>query len=282
MLLKSKKTIFFILIFILVFFMIFNNLNKINHIIFSYPDNIEFAWDEMIKNKETIEKFKITYNNINIYQILNYIKSYNTYIPYIEEELLKNNMPTDLKYIPIVESSLNIKALSPAKAAWIWQFMPETAKEYWLIVDEYIDERYNFYKSTKASIKYFKKLYDRFWDRKLVIASYNRWQTAIAKALEDQNANNFYELKINKETTNYIYKVLAIKYIFQNIEENKPFLKRFFLNKKPKEIIEINWEIKDLKEWAKKNNYDYNFIKENNPWILSDYLYEWNWELIVK
>gem|GEM_PF-3458889 len=71
----------------------------------------------MIKNKETIEKFKITYNNINIYQILNYIKSYNTYIPYIEEELLKNNMPTDLKYIPIVESSLNIKALSPAKAA---------------------------------------------------------------------------------------------------------------------------------------------------------------------
>jgi membrane-bound lytic murein transglycosylase D len=88
--------------------------------------------------------------------------------------LKKNTIPDDFKYLPIAESALRDDVVSGAGAAGIWQFMPETAKRYNLRVDEQIDERYNFEKSTQAAILYIKDLYDIFGNWTLAAAAYNR------------------------------------------------------------------------------------------------------------
>jgi membrane-bound lytic murein transglycosylase MltF len=84
------------------------------------------------------------------------------YVPFIEEKLAEKNLPDDLKYLPIAESALRNDVVSSAGAAGIWQFMPETAKQYGLIVNENIDERYHFEKSTLAALEYLEDLHKKF------------------------------------------------------------------------------------------------------------------------
>lgn len=278
---NNKYFLVFFTIFIIAIFSILSNIfsNKNQEIFFDYPKwNINFSDIEIDKNNFYIkQRFDKEYLNVsyNLYQFFLYAKRMPLYMPHIEKKLKEYELPDDLKYLPIAESALRDDAISSVWAAWIWQFMPETAREYWLIVNENIDERYNFEKSTESALKYLKYLNKKFKDWPLAIASYNRWQNAISKALKEQNVDNYFDLVLNDETSRYFFRILAIKYVILDYETKKDKIDKVIgwtyepINYN---YIDINYEIDDLKIWSKDNNYKYKDIKTLNPWILWDYL----------
>lgn len=289
---KNLMIIFIILI--TIFLIVFNNfLNKNNlqnnSIIFSYPWSIlEFAWEKLpnLENNYFIkERFDKEFLNTsyNLYQFFLYVKRLPLYMWFIEENLQKYNIPNDFKYLPIAESALRNDIVSTVWAAWIWQFMPETAREYGLIVNDDIDERYNFEKATIAAIKYINYLHSIFWNRTLVAASYNRWQNGIKRALEEQKVDNYYDLYLNEETSRYVFRILAIKYVIKDYESKKSYIDKIigWVYKEPKtEVIKV-WKVPDLKKWAIDNWQNYKTIKTLNMWIRKDFLPEWDWEVKV-
>lgn len=290
----TKSLMIICIVLITIFLIVFNifwkknNLNN-NSIIFSYPwNNLNFAWEklpDLEQNYFIKERFDKEFLNIsyNLYQFFLYVKRLPLYMWYIEDKLDEYNIPSDFKYLPIAESALRNDVVSTVWAAWIWQFMAETAREYWLIVNEEIDERYNFEKSTIAAVKYIEYLHELFWNRTLVAASYNRWQNAIKRALEDQKVDNYYDLYLNEETSRYVFRILAIKYVIQDYESNKSYIDKIigWVYTEPRtEIIKV-WKVEDLKKWAIDNWQNYQTIKILNMWIKKDFLPEWNWELKI-
>ena len=182
---------------------------------FSYDRDYYFAWEIIDDKYKNNLKDEFSFSFLKVYKIILYKYRYNTYIPCIESKLYENGIPSDFKYLAIVESSLDNRALSNKWALWIRQFMPETWKDFWLEIDDSIDERLDFYKSTDAAIYYLKELYEQFWSWPLVAASYNRWETAIQKALEEQGVDNYYDLDLNEETGRFVYKIIWVKDIFE-------------------------------------------------------------------
>lgn len=283
----KKITYIFILLWI-VFFCYLLLQSKKDNILFPYPEwDITFA-GELIPTKDdylTLQRFDkeftITWNNL--YQFYLYVKRYPLYIPYIEQELEKNNIPDDFKYLPIAESALRDDVVSTAWAGWIWQFMPDTARQYGLRVDEYIDERYNFEKSTQAAIDYIVFLHSQFDDWSLVAASYNRWENAIKEALKRQNVDSYYDLYLNEETSRYVFRIVAIKYLIQWYFENKKIIDKLIggVYTMPDVRYEEIGSIENLLEWSIQHWYNYRDIKNLNPWILWNTLPEWQWKIKV-
>lgn len=282
------------IILITIFLIVFNNFwnknySQNNSIVFSYPgNNLEFAWEELPSLEDNYfikERFDKEFLNTsyNLYQFFLYVKRLPLYMWYIEEKLSEYNIPKDFKYLPIAESALRNDVVSNVWAAWIWQFMPETALEYWLIVNENIDERYNFEKATLAAIKYLDYLHNIFWNRTLVAASYNRWQNGIKRALEDQKVDNYYDLYLNEETSRYVFRILAIKYVIKDYESKKSYIDKiiWWVYKEPKTDIVKLWKVDDLKKWALENWQNYQTIKTLNMWIKKDFLPEGNWEVKI-
>jgi hypothetical protein len=161
--------------------------------------------------------------------------------------------------------------------------MPDTAREYWLVVNENIDERYHFEKATHAALQYLNYLYNLFWDRTLAAASYNRGQIGIKRALEDQQVDNYYDLYLNEETSRYVFRILAIKYVLQDYERKKWYINKMigWQYKEPKTKIITVGKIENLKKWAEEIGQNYQTIKTLNMWIKKDFLPEGNWELKV-
>ncbi len=275
---------------ILIIWVLFNKYSSSDKsIIFSHPwTNINFADEKVPMNdvyfftKERFDK-EFYINSYNVYQDILYIKRSPLYMPYIEKSLNEAKIPNDFKYLAIAESALLNNALSSTSAAWIWQFMPETAKRFGLQVNDYVDERYNPEKSTIAAIKYFKELYKKFWDRTLVAASYNRWENGIKTALDKQKVSSFYDLYLNEETSRYVFRILAIKYIMKDYESKKWFIDKIIWDKyyPPKtKTIKVE-KIDNLYDFAIKQNENYKTIKLLNPWIIWDSLPEGKWEIKI-
>lgn len=124
-------------------------------------------------NQEKIDR-EIAITLLNAPQVVMIHKREPQYIPYIERELNRAGIPRDFVYLAIAESALRNTAVSTAGAAGIWQFMPDTARRYGLIVDEFVDERLHFVKATDAAIRYLEDLYAIFGNWTLVAAAYNR------------------------------------------------------------------------------------------------------------
>lgn len=285
---KQLMIIFIILITILT--IVFNNFyrknNSVNtNIIFSYPwNNLDFAGEKLPSLNENYfikEKFDKEFLNTsyNLYQFFLYIKRFPIYITYIEEKLKENNIPLDFKYLPIAESALRNDVVSNAGAAGIWQFMPETAREYGLMVNDDIDERYNFEKATDSAIKYLSYLYKMFEDRTLVAAAYNRWQNGIKNALKDQNVDNYYDLYLNEETSRYVFRILSIKYVVLDYENKKDYIDTVigWLYNPPKTETLFVGKINNLKKWSLEQWQNYQTVKNLNMWIKKDFLPEWKW-----
>ena len=270
-------------------FAVFNNSSSQGNLLFSYPkSDIHFAWElipttwDYYFNKQKFDKeFLITGNTL--YQFYLYIKRYPLFIPYIEEELTKADIPSDFKYLPIAESALREDVVSPAGAAGIWQFMPETAERFWLIVNESVDERYNLEKSTAAAITYLTLLHNKFNNWTLAAAAYNRWENGIARALENQRVDNYYDLSLNEETSRYVFRITAIKYLIESYFDNRTVIDAIvgWVYQKPEtEKIPLGTAI-DLYQFAAEHNQNYKTLKIMNPWILGDSLPEWDWEITI-
>ena len=258
-------------------------------IVFEYPKwDIDFAgdvlpmWNDSFDNKKRFDKeFLLTSNNL--YQFYLYVKRYPLYIPEIEEKLLMAEIPNDLKYLPIAESALRDDVVSSAWAGWIWQFMPETAKAYGLVVNDQVDERYHFEKSTDAAISYLSDLYNMFWNWSLAAAAYNRWENGLRRDMESQNVDNYYDLYLNEETSRYVFRILAIKYVMHSYFEKKDFIDRviWWVHEKPLTEKVSVWAIDDIAKWSMENGYNYKDVKVLNRWIVWNTLPEGNWEITI-
>ncbi len=198
------------------------------------------------------------------------IKRANRYFPVIAPVLKKNGVPDDMIYLAVIESTLNPRALSPAKAGGLWQFMPSTAKEYGLEVNEYVDERYDPVKATEAAARYLKNAYSRYGKWESVAASYNGGMARISNELDTQQAQSAYDLYLADETMRYMFRLLAMKLIMENPSKYGFRLSADQLYQ-PMEykVVEVNGPVDDWAVWAKDHGIDYLTLRENNPWIRS-------------
>ena len=116
------------------------------------------------------------------------------YLPLFEEYLRKYNLPDELKYLSMIESGLNPKAISYAKAGGLWQFMPRTATlDFGLRMDQYVDERLDPIKSTEAACRYMTQLYRIFGDWELVLAAYNTGPGNVKRAQKRSGRTGFWK-----------------------------------------------------------------------------------------
>jgi membrane-bound lytic murein transglycosylase D len=137
------------------------------------------------------------------------------YFPLFEEVLDKNNMPDELKYLPLIESALNPQAVSSAGATGLWQLMYGTGKMMGLDGNSYYDERRDPVKSTAAGVKYLKQLYDMYGDWQLALAAYNSGPGYVNKAIARAGGvKNFWAIKnlLPAETRSYVPTFLAMVY----------------------------------------------------------------------
>lgn len=140
----------------------------------------------------------------------------NFYIPIFEQALETYGMPLELKYLPVIESALNPKAVSRVGATGLWQFMVTTGKQYGLEVNSMVDERCDPVKSSYAAANYLSDLYKIFGDWNLVIAAYNCGPDNINKAIHRANgAKDYWEIYpyLPKETRGYVPAFIAANYI---------------------------------------------------------------------
>ena len=155
------------------------------------------------------------------------------YFPIFEEILEKNELPQELKYIPIIESALNPNARSSMGAVGLWQFMYFTAQEHDLKINSYLDERKDTYKATQAACDYFNKSYDVFNNWELAIASYNAGRGNVTKAIRRSGGKiNYWEVRpfLPKETRNYMPAFIASIYVlnFAELHGIRPADNSFF------------------------------------------------------
>lgn len=196
------------------------------------------------------------------------IKRANKYFPIIEPILKKNGVPTDLLYLACIESYLNERAYSPAKAAGIWQFIPSTAREYGLEVGDEVDERYNLEKATAAACRFLKNAYNRYGNWESVMAAYNGGMNRITKELAAQQVDTSFDLYLADETMRYVYRVMAMKLIMENPSAYGFNLRADQLYQPVKYTEEqVSGPVADWPAWAKERGITYAQLRDANPWI---------------
>lgn len=181
------------------------------------------------------------------------------YLFYIVEEVEARDMPAELALLPFIESAFNPRAVSPAKASGMWQFMPATGKDYKLTQNMFRDERRDIIHSTRAALDYLQRLYGMFGDWHLALAAYNWGEGSVSRAIKRNQAmglpTDYFSLKMPNETRNYVPKLLAYKRVIENPKaygfnlpkvENHPY----FLAVKVNRDIDVDLAI-ELSEMTK-------------------------------
>ncbi len=143
------------------------------------------------------------------------------YRSYIAEELRRAGLPEELSWLPLVESGFKISALSPARALGLWQFIPSTGYKYGLTRDDWIDERMDVQKATRAAIDYLRDLHQMFGDWLTVLAAYNCGEGRVMKVISGQHINyfdRFWDLynQLPYETARYVPRFLATLLIIRD------------------------------------------------------------------
>jgi membrane-bound lytic murein transglycosylase D len=142
------------------------------------------------------------------------------YLYHIVEEIENRGLPTELALIPIVESGFNPMARSPAQASGLWQFVPGTGRMFDLRQNAYYDGRRDIVDSTEAALDYLTKLYSRYRDWHLALASYNWGEHAVARAVAKNRKagrrTDYWSLRMPRETRNYVPKLQALKNIIND------------------------------------------------------------------
>ena len=246
-----------------------NPLLKVNSV--PLPDYVEFCGETIALDRFDLrERFD---REINSFTYLHsttmlYLKRANRYFPVIEPVLKKNNIPDDFKYLCVIESNLDIRALSPANAAGLWQFLSSTGKEFGLEINSEVDERYHIEKATDAACLYFRNAYLKYGSWINVAASYNAGMGKISASLSEQQVNSALDLLLVSETSRYVFRIMAIKQIFEN-----PYFYGFVIKKEnlyqPVSVQKITVEqtIDNLAAFSQKYDLNYMLLKEFNTWL---------------
>lgn len=201
-------------------------------------------------------------------QVMLYLKRSGEFFPLFDSILTRENAPPDLKYLAVAESALYM-AQSGKGAVGLWQFIPETARRYGLRVDDYIDERRNAEKSTRAAIRYLSENRKRFGSWGFAAAAYNQGEAATDDDIAFQGGRSYFDLYLNEETSRYLFRIVALKEIMTHPD-------RYGFNAAKEAIyrpaatrsVTVTVEIPNLAVWAESQGTTYKGVKLLNPWIL--------------
>lgn len=145
------------------------------------------------------------------------------YFPIFEKYLAKYGLPDELKYLSIIESGLNPRAVSRARAVGLWQFMSATGKYYGVPNNWFIDDRMDPEKSTDAACRYLRDLYNMFHDWELALSAYNTGPGNVKRAIRKSGyKKTFWEIypKLHRETRAYVPQFVAIVYTMNHLDEH--------------------------------------------------------------
>lgn len=196
-------------------------------------------------SQKLIFDLPVTYNRqvsqwINYFQtrgqkwFREYLERATRYLPFIQTELRKAQMPTDLGYMVMIESGFSTNAVSSADAVGPWQFIESTGNHYGLNKNWWLDERRDFRKATLAAIRYLRDLYKEFGSWYLVAASYNMGQNGLRRQIQKHKTRDYWTLikkkALPRETQEYVPKILAAMLIskapnlygFRDLERRHP------------------------------------------------------------
>jgi hypothetical protein len=235
-----------------------------------FPNQVDFAGESaplhITDVKERLDRELLINANLDATTAL-IIKRANRAFPIIEPILKNYNVPDDFKYLAVIESGL-VNATSPSGAKGVWQFMPETAKEKGMEVNDMVDERYHLEKSTEAACKYLLAAKEKFGSWTLAAASYNGGMNGLSKRLEEQKVTNYYDLGLTEETSRYVFRILALKEIMkQPAKYGFTIYSSDLYPPIPTKSIEVDSTINNLTGFAQSQGINYKILKIHNPWL---------------
>ena len=199
------------------------------------------------------------------------------YFPLYEKYLKKYNLPEELKYLSLIESGLETKAMSKVGAGGLWQFMPYTARGgFGMRVDGAVDERFDPEKATEAACQYLKQLYGIFGDWHLALAAYNTGPGNVKRAIRKCGKNDFWGIYacLPQQTREYVPKFIAMDYIM-NYHWEHSILADNWLKKIPVDTIQVKGYL-DLNHFKKFAQIPADVFKDVNPHLVSSTLPEDN------
>ena len=186
-----------------------------------YSHEITFCGEKIPVTNDFVSKklMNIIRQQVPYVNMVELRRNANQYFKIVEAYLKATGLPEDFKYLAIVESGFT-QAVSPKGAAGFWQFMAPTAKEYGLTVNESIDERNDIYKSTYAACRQLANYYNsiarefKVYSWVLTAAAYNFGIGNMGKEIRRQGGD-YFQMKLNEETANYVYKIIAVKELWE-------------------------------------------------------------------
>lgn len=238
-------------------------------------DNIHFSGELVpLENPDIWERYdkeilKNTYWQSNTLLLF---KRAAKYMPVIEPILEEHNIPNDFKYLAIIESGLE-NVTSPAGAKGFWQIMKSTAKEFNLEVNSEVDERYNLEKSTIAACNYLNAAKEKFGSWTLAAAAYNMGRSGLQKQINVQKSTDYYNLRLNQETSRYIFRILALKEIMENPKKyGFSFRKKDLYKPISTYTLEVDTTIENWADFSHTHGINYKILKLHNPWLVDSHL----------
>ncbi|MFN4027844.1 MULTISPECIES: lytic transglycosylase domain-containing protein [Flavobacterium] len=235
-----------------------------------FPTEVDFAGEktplQISDVRERLDRELLINANLDATTAL-IIKRANRVFPIIEPILAKYGVPDDFKYLAVIESGL-VNAVSSAGARGVWQFMPETAKEKGMEVNDIVDERYHLEKSTEAACRYLLAAKEKFGSWTLAAASYNGGMNGITKRIDEQKVNNYYDLALTEETSRYVFRILALKEIMrQPAKYGFNIYPSDLYTQIPTKKVAVDSSITDLTGFAISQGINYKILKIHNPWL---------------
>ena len=216
-------------------------------------------------------------------QVILWLKRSRRYLPVIERLLRENSLPDDLKYLAIAESALRPHVSSKKEAIGFWQFIRDTGLKYGLTINEHIDERRNVISSTRAAIRYFEDLYEKFGSWTLAAAAYNMGDEGLETEAQEQEVEDYFHLYLPIETQRFVFRVISTKLIFSNPEQYGFFLSdEDYYPPMECEVIQLNCP-RDIpiRIVAHAASTHFKAIKDLNPEVRGHYLPKGNHDLSI-
>lgn len=234
---------------------------------FDIPNN--FLKDSIfISMKEDVETYKTKH-------FLQVLENGDKFIPVLQQMMKDGGVPPEFLYLAMTESSFNPFSSSPAKAAGLWQFIPETAKLYRLVNNTYVDERRDPIKSTEAAVKYLNHLHDMFGKWYVAALAYNCGEGTVTKAISKAGTDDINVLLdeskkyLPKESRLYIRKILMMSFISNSTDFMLDNESEYLLNRANNATF-TKVEVKSgtmIKDVAQSIGISFNELKSYNPHI---------------
>lgn len=185
------------------------------------PEQLEFCGETVsLADPVMRQRFEAEFHRflVNRHWTLRWMRRSRDVFPEIEKRLAAAGMPDDLKYVSVIESSLDPRATSSAGAVGYWQFTRDTGRRYGLHRTSNVDERRDLAAATEAALKYMGELHEEFGSWALVMAAYNAGENRIRDAIEYQGHSDYHRLYLPRETEAYWYKAATVKLLMENPE----------------------------------------------------------------